>query len=116
MIEGHKSPCTEGLLLNHPDCQDSPPNHKRWVLAASILGSSLAFILGSVVNVALPAIQENLGANGPQMQWILSSYLLFLGALILTGGSAGDVFGRRIVFIIGILIFHCRFYLVWIRL
>lgn len=78
---------------------------KPWVLAATILGSSLAFIVGSVVNVALPAIQSGLGASATEMQWVLNGYLLFLGALILTGGSLGDHYGRRRIFVIGILIF-----------
>lgn len=78
---------------------------KPWVLAATILGSSLAFIVGSVVNVALPAIQTGLGATATEMQWVLNGYLLFLGALILAGGSLGDHYGRRRIFVVGILIF-----------
>src|SRR5262245_24574406 len=68
---------------------------KRWVLAATILGSSVAFIEASVINVALPAIQQGLGASVRQMQWIASIYTLFLAALTLASGAAGDRFGRR---------------------
>ncbi len=78
---------------------------KRWVLTATIGGSSLAFIVGSVVNVALPAIQRGLGARVAEMQWVLNAYLLLLGALILVGGSAGDRFGRRRLFVLGTAIF-----------
>lgn len=78
---------------------------KRWVLAATIGGSSLAFIVGSVVNVALPAIQRGLGASVAEMQWVLNAYLLLLGALILVGGSAGDRFGRRRLFVVGTALF-----------
>lgn len=75
------------------------------MLAATILGSSLAFILGSVVNVALPAVQEGLDASMAQMQWVINGYLLTLGALILTGGAAGDRFGRRRTFVWGVTLF-----------
>lgn len=81
------------------------PAQKRWVLAASILGSSLAFIDGTVVNVALPAIQRDLGASVYEAQWVIESYALLLASLLLVGGSMGDRFGRRRVFLIGIAIF-----------
>lgn len=78
---------------------------KRWVLAASILGSSLAFVDGTVVNVALPAIQGALHASVGQAQWVVESYSLFLSALLLVGGALGDRFGRRRVFLLGVAIF-----------
>jgi EmrB/QacA subfamily drug resistance transporter len=77
----------------------------RWVLAATILGSSMVFIDGSVVNVALPTIQSDLDATAAQTQWVIESYALFLAALILVGGSFGDHFGRRRIFVIGTLLF-----------
>ena len=77
----------------------------RGVLAATILGSSLAFIDGSVVNVALPAIQKDLAAPLAGLQWVVNAYLVMLGALILVGGAAGDRFGRRRVFMVGIVLF-----------
>lgn len=77
----------------------------RLILAATVLGSSLAFIDGSVVNVALPAIRKALTADPAQIQWIVNAYLLLLGALVLIGGSAGDRFGRRKVFAIGVTLF-----------
>ena len=77
----------------------------RWVLAATILGSSMAFIDSTVVNVALPALQASLHATVVGVQWVVESYGLFLGALILAGGSLGDLFGRRLMFLVGIGIF-----------
>ena len=78
---------------------------RPWVLAATILGSSMAFIDGSVVSVALPAMQADLAAPVSEAQWIVNAYMLLLGALILIGGAAGDQFGRRRVFVIGVLVF-----------
>src|ERR1700683_2591491 len=76
-----------------------------WILAATILGSSMAFIDGTVVNVALPALQSALQANIAQVQWVVESYSLFLAALLLVGGSLGDLYGRRKIFLLGVLIF-----------
>lgn len=78
---------------------------RPWVLAATILGSSTAFIDGSVVTVALPAMQADLAAPVSQAQWIVNAYMLLLGALILIGGASGDRFGRRRIFVIGVLVF-----------
>jgi EmrB/QacA subfamily drug resistance transporter len=76
-----------------------------WVLAATILASSMAFIDGTVVNVALPALQTSFGATVVEVQWVVESYGLTLAALILVGGSMGDLFGRRRMFLIGVAIF-----------
>src|SRR5271168_3406175 len=80
-------------------------NQLRATLAASILGSSLAFIDGSVVNVALPALAHGLHAEPSDLSWAINAYLLPLGALILLGGTLGDHFGRRRLFLIGLLLF-----------
>ncbi|NBW10500.1 MAG: DHA2 family efflux MFS transporter permease subunit [Caulobacteraceae bacterium] len=79
--------------------------HKRWILAATVLGSSLTFIDGSALGVALPSIQSDLGAGPAAVQWVSNAYLLTLGALVLIGGAAGDRFGRRKVFLIGVAVF-----------
>ena len=79
--------------------------NQRWTLIVAILGSSMAFIDGSVVNVALPAIQEALAASTARMQWVVNAYMLFLGALMLLGGAAGDRWGRRRTFELGVVMF-----------
>jgi EmrB/QacA subfamily drug resistance transporter len=81
------------------------PESRPWVLAATILGSSMAFIDGSVVSVALPALQGDLGTSVRGSQWVVNAYMLALGALILVGGAAGDRYGRRRIFTLGILVF-----------
>ena len=78
---------------------------KTWVLVAAVLGSAMTFIDGSAVNVALPVIQRELAANAAQMQWVVEGYSLFLAALILLGGSLGDLYGRKRLFVIGIAVF-----------
>ncbi len=87
------------------DAEGCPPSSRRWVLAAAILGSSMAFIDGTVVNVALPAIQRSLHASAFQAQWVVEAYALFLAALLLVGGSLGDHFGRRRIFALGVALF-----------
>ncbi len=77
----------------------------RWVLVATILGSSMAFIDGTVVNVALPALQRALNADVVDVQWVIEAYALLLAAFLLLGGSLGDEFGRRRVFLLGVLLF-----------
>jgi EmrB/QacA subfamily drug resistance transporter len=78
---------------------------ERIVLAATILGSSMAFIDGTVVNVALPALQGALHASIAEVQWVVESYALMLAALLLVGGSLGDIFGRRKVYVSGVTVF-----------
>lgn len=77
----------------------------RWVLAATVLGSSMAFIDGTVVNVALPALQRSMGATASQVQWVVEGYALTLAALLLVGGSMGDLYGLRRVFAAGVAVF-----------
>ncbi len=84
-----------------------PKQHSTqvWTLVATILGSSMAYIDGSVVNVALPAMQTDLRMSIDGAQWVANGYLLTLGALVLVGGAAGDRYGRRLVFILGCAVF-----------
>src|ERR1700755_246414 len=82
-----------------------PARHGVWVLAATILGSSMVFIDGTVVNVALPALQSALNATVTDVQWVVEAYALFLAALLLVGGSLGDLYGRRRVFVAGVVLF-----------
>src|SRR3979490_2378671 len=81
------------------------PVSSRWTLGATILASSMTFVDATVVNVALPALQSDLHATITQVQWVIEAYALFLGALILVGGSMGDQFGRKRVFLIGVVFF-----------
>ena len=78
---------------------------RPWILAAAILGSSLAFIDGAVVNVALPALQSKLNATIVDVQWVVEAYALFLSALWLIGGALGDRYGRRRTYAIGIALY-----------
>lgn len=99
-----KSPCDEGAILS--GAADSTIGHcGPWVLAVTILGSSMAFIDGTVVNVALPALQTELKATISNVQWVVESYSLFLSALLLSGGALGDMFSRRKIFAFGVIIF-----------
>jgi EmrB/QacA subfamily drug resistance transporter len=78
---------------------------ERWILVVAIIGSSMAFIDGTVANVALPSIQSDLGATLAEAQWVVEAYALLLASLILVGGSLGDRFGHRLVFVLGVSIF-----------
>jgi EmrB/QacA subfamily drug resistance transporter len=100
-----KPPCDEAVLRSGNSVVPCTAQAERWILAAAILGSSMAFIDSTVVNVALPALQASLHATVVGVQWVVESYGLFLGALILVGGSLGDLFGRRLIFLIGVGLF-----------
>ena len=106
MIGFTPPPCDAGVIRATPAFRtDLSRRRKRLTLAATILGSSMALIDGSVVNIALPAIQQALHADAASTQWIVNAYLLLLGALVLVGGSAADLYGRRRVFVLGIVVF-----------
>src|SRR6184192_2667008 len=100
-----REPCDENLIRSAPARSTCSKARGRWILAATILASSMAFIDGTVVNVALPALQTNLNASAVDVQWVVESYALLLSALLLVGGSLGDHYGRRRVFLIGIALF-----------
>src|SRR5581483_10245163 len=85
--------------------QPTGTTRKRLVLAACILGSTVVFVDSTVVNVALPALQRDLGGGLALQQWVVDAYLLTLGALLLLGGSLGDLYGGRTVFAAGVLAF-----------
>jgi EmrB/QacA subfamily drug resistance transporter len=74
----------------------------RWIVLAAVLGSGMALLDGTVVNVAVKPIGEDLGAGLSELQWVVNAYLLFLASLILIGGSLGDRFGRRRMFLLGV--------------
>src|ERR1051326_592071 len=98
-------PCDEGIMKSKTAAAPCPKSAGPWILAATILGSSMAFIDGTVVNVALPALQKNLNATVVDVQWVVESYALFLAALLLLGGSLGDQFGRKKIYAIGVAVF-----------
>ena len=100
-----KAPCDEGVIRSAPDTAPSAPRVGLWILVATILGSSMALIDGSVVNVALPVIQRDFNTTATNVQWVVEAYSLFLAALILVGGTLGDHFGRRRIFAIGMVVF-----------
>lgn len=100
-----RPPCDEGIIRAGSAGPQGAPSARHWILAATILGSSLAFIDASTVNVALPALQESLGATVIEIQWVVNAYTLFLASLILLGGSLGDHYGRTRVFTFGVVVF-----------
>jgi EmrB/QacA subfamily drug resistance transporter len=113
-----KPPCDEAVIQSAPEhgskevkrttraeLISSQSHIGSWVLVATILGSSMAFIDGTVVNVALPVLQVELHATATDVQWVVEAYSLFLAALILVGGSLGDHFGRRRIFALGVFLF-----------
>lgn len=98
-----RTPCDEHLGR---DCKEGAgPESPGLLLAAVVLGSCMAFIDGTVVNVALPAIQRSFNSSLAAMQWVVNGYTLMLGALILIGGSLGDHLGRKKVFLAGVVLF-----------
>src|SRR5437660_8642839 len=100
-----RDPCDENVVRSGAATAPCEKTRGRWVLAATILASSMAFIDGTVVNVALPALQTNLNATIVDVQWVIEAYSLLLAALLLVGGSVGDHFGRRRVFLVGVALF-----------
>jgi EmrB/QacA subfamily drug resistance transporter len=100
-----KQPCDEAAIRAGTAAGPCAEKSRPWVLAATILGTSMAFIDSTVVNVALPALQSSLHATVVDVQWVVVSYGLFLSALILVGGALGDSFGRRAMFLLGIAAF-----------
>ena len=105
MADATQHPCDEGVIRGRAADAPCEENARPWILAATILGSSMVFIGGSTVNVALPALQRGLGATVVDIQWVLNAYLLLLASLILLGGSLGDHYGRKRVFMLGVALF-----------
>ena len=98
-------PCEEGTIRSIRVALDCAASTKSWVLLTTILASSIAYIDESIVNVALPAIETDLATSVIVVQWLINAYTLTLSSLLLVGGAAGDRFGRRRLFIVGISIF-----------
>jgi len=100
-----QTPCDEAVIRSGVAGSPCAKFLGPWILVATILGSSMAFIDGTVVNVALPALQANLHATVIDVQWVVEAYSLLLSALLLVGGSLGDHYGRRRIFVIGVALF-----------
>jgi EmrB/QacA subfamily drug resistance transporter len=98
------TPCDLGVIRSGP-APAASSHAGLWVLAATILGSSMVYIDGTAVNVALPAIQTAFRTSAAQVQWVVEAYSLFLAALILLGGALGDRLGRRRIFTSGVILF-----------
>src|SRR5215218_90641 len=105
MAQVIRQPCDEGIIRSKEVRSACTPNAAPWVLAATILGSSMAFIDETALPVALPAIQSSLDATAVDAQWVVAAYTLFLAALVLVGGSLGDHFGRRRMFSVCVALF-----------
>ena len=105
MSHAVRLPCDEAAIRCEPGPVAGTRTAGTWVLAATIIGSSLAFIDGTVVTVALPAIAREFDATGSEVQWVVEAYALFLSALLLVGGALGDRYGRRRVYALGIILF-----------
>ena len=99
------SPCDEGIIRAGAASAPCTKSSGHWILAATILASSMVFIDGTAVNVALPALQASLNANVLDVQWVVESYSLLFASLLLVGGSLGDHYGRRRIFVLGLAIF-----------
>jgi EmrB/QacA subfamily drug resistance transporter len=99
-----KPPVDETAIRGGPGAVSAQRNG-RWILACTILGSSMAFIDGTAVNVALAAIQSSLHATVSDVQWVVESYALLLSSFLLVGGSMGDLYGRRKIFVWGVVLF-----------
>jgi EmrB/QacA subfamily drug resistance transporter len=100
-----REPCDESIIRSRRASAPCSKLAGRWVLVATTLASSMAFIDSTVVNVALPALQTNLNATIVDVQWVIEAYSLLLSALLLVGGSLGDHYGRRRIFLIGVALF-----------
>ena len=91
--------------MNEPICLTQSPRQRRFVLAATILASGMAFLIGTAVTLALPTIQAELNTSVSELQWVVNAQLLTLASLLLIGGALGDRFGRKRIFIIGTVVF-----------
>ena len=106
MVGFTRPPCDAGVIAATTAVDPALSQRRKWLtLVATIVGASMALLDGSVVNIALPAIQRALHADAAATQWIVNAYLLLLGALVLIGGSAADLYGRRRIFVLGVVVF-----------
>src|SRR5215216_4902455 len=98
-------PCDAGVISSTRGAAPCRPSSRSWVIAAASLGSGMAFLDSTVMNVALPAVQMDLEVSARQVQWIFGAFAVVLAAFLLLGGTLGDHFGRRRIFVLGATIF-----------
>jgi EmrB/QacA subfamily drug resistance transporter len=98
-------PCDAGVIRSTRTSAPCRPSSRPWVIAAASLGSGMAFLDSTVMNVALPVVQTSLDVSAREVQWIFGSFALVLAAFLLVGGSLGDRYGRRLIFVLGAAIF-----------
>src|ERR1700740_1586044 len=105
LINPRARPCDEQVIQSARGAVDCAARQRRWVLVATVLASVISYIDESVVNIALPAIAKDLAVQVAAIQWVINGYTLSLSSFLLIGGAAGDQFGRRRIFIVGVVIF-----------
>src|SRR5829696_3773206 len=98
-------PCDAGVISSTRGAAPCRPSSRPWVIAAASLGSGMAFLDSTVMNVALPAVQTNLDVSGREVQWMFGAFGLVIAAFLLVGGTLGDHYGRRRIFVLGASIF-----------
>src|ERR671911_45342 len=97
--------CEIGVVQSTRPSALCRPDSRPWVIAAASMGSGMAFLDSTVLNVALPAVQAVLGASARDVQWVYGAFALLLSALLLVGGTLGDRYGRRRTFVLGAAVF-----------
>lgn len=105
MANSRAARCYEGSIRSVRADPVCVAGNRTWILVATILGSTMAYVDESIVDVALPAIESGLETSVTRLQWVANAYMLCLSALLLLGGAAGDRFGRRRIFLIGVGVF-----------
>src|ERR687890_2438365 len=98
-------PCDAGVIKCTRGAAPCKPPSRPWVIAAASLGSGMAFLDSTVMNVALPAVQVNLDLSAREVQWVFGAFAVVLAAFLLLGGTLGDHYGRRRIFVLGATIF-----------
>jgi MFS family permease len=105
VVKVKAQPCAAEIIRSTRGAAVCSKQDKAWVLAVAVLGLTMAFVDESVVNVALPKIEVDLGTTLASMHWVINAYTLWMSALLLIAGATADRFGRRKLFLVGIITF-----------